>query len=121
MRKRLFWIGLGVLVSLPVAAMNWSFLRHAPVSHFTEKDWDLLRQAGREALANAPDGDTVGWSNPDSGAFGTVQPLNTYKSQGMTCRRTEVYNSAGGVTGTSRFEFCQQEDGTWQVVPKAPR
>jgi surface antigen len=112
-------LGVGLLVSLPVAAMNWSFLKHAPVSHFTEKDWDLMGEAGREALANAPDGETVGWSNANTGAFGTIQPLKTYKARGTTCRRTEVYNNAGKASGTSQFDFCRQEDGSWHVAPRA--
>lgn len=119
MCARILLFGLGLLLSSPVSAMNWSFLKHAPVSHFTERDWDLMREAGREALASAPDGQTVGWRNPDSGAFGTVQPLSSYEAQGMACRRTEVYNNAGGASGTSRFDFCQQEDGTWRVAPQA--
>ncbi len=118
MGARILLVGAGLLLSSAVLAMNWSFLRQAPVSHFTEKDWDLMREAGREALANAPDGETVGWSNADSGAFGTVQPLKSYEAQGMICRRTEVYNNAGGASGTSRFDFCEQEDGTWRVAPQ---
>ncbi len=120
MCAKILLVALGLLVSAPIVAMDWSFLRHAPVSHFTDKDWDLMREAGREALANAPDGDTVEWSNPDTAAFGTIQPLNTYESEGTTCRRTEVHNNAGGVSGTSRFDFCQQADGNWQVAPKTP-
>jgi surface antigen len=118
MGARILLVGVGLLLSSAVLAMNWGFLRHAPVSHFTEKDWDLMKEAAREALANAPDGETVGWSNSDSGAFGTVQPLNSYEAQGMTCRRTEVYNNAGGTSGTGRFDFCQQDDGTWRAAPQ---
>lgn len=119
MCPKVWLLGAGLLVSLPVAAMNWGFLKHTPVSHFTEQDWELMRAAGREALANAPDGETVGWSNPDTGAFGTIQPLKTYKARGTTCRRTEVYNNAGNASGTSRFDLCQQEDGSWQVAPQS--
>ena len=118
MDARMLLLGLGLLLSLPLAAMDWTFLKNAPVSHFTDKDWELMRQAGREALANSPDGETERWSNPDTGAFGTVRPLTTYEARGTTCRRTEVYNNAGGVRGTSRFDLCQQEDGSWQQAPQ---
>lgn len=123
MHAKILVLGVGLLVSLPGAAMNWGFLRHAPVSHFSDKDWELMRSAGREALANAPDGETVGWHNPDSGAFGTVQPLKSYTLQGTQCRRAELYNNAGGTSATSRFDFCQQDDGSWQVAspPKPTR
>ncbi len=109
-------IGLGLLLSLPASAVNWNFLKFSAVNQFTDQDWELLRQAGREALSNGADGDTEGWNNPETGAYGTIQPLNTKQSRGMTCRRTEIYNNAGGRSGTSRFNFCKQEDGTWRVA-----
>lgn len=34
MCTKVWLLGAGLLVSLPVAAMNWGFLRHTPVSHF---------------------------------------------------------------------------------------
>lgn len=120
MRTRLLLVGLGLILSLPTTAMNWRFLRHAPVSHFTEQDWELMRTAGQEALTDASDGDTVGWRNPDTGAFGTIQPLKTYQVEGTTCRRAEVYNNAGGVSATSRFDFCQKDEGTWGLASPTP-
>ena len=117
MHTRAIIVGLGLILSTPVLAVNWGFLQYSPTSHFTEQDWELLRQAGRQALENAADGDTEGWRNPDTGAFGTIQPLNTTQNQGRTCRRTELYNNAGGASGTSRFNFCKQADSTWQLSP----
>jgi surface antigen len=116
MRTKVLVVGLGLVLSLPVSAVNWNFLRYAPTNHFTEQDWELLRQAGREALAQGADGDIQGWNNPDTGAYGTIQPLDTTEREGMTCRRVVIYNNAGGASGTSRFTFCKQEDGTWRVA-----
>ncbi len=74
----------------------------------------------QEALDQAPDGDTRGWNNPETGAFGTIQPLNSYEAGGSNCRRTEIFNSAKGTSGTSRFDFCKQPDGKWKVAPRRP-
>ena len=115
MRVKILLVSLCFVLSLPAAAVNWNFLRFSPTRHFTDQDWALMRTAGQEALADAADGDTEGWSNPDTGAFGTIQPVNTYQIQGMTCRLTEVYNNAGGASGTSRFDFCKQADSTWTL------
>lgn len=120
MRYKLLLAGLGLALSLPAAAVNWNFLEYSPASHFTEKDWDLMRQTGREALDKAPDGATRGWNNPETGAFGTIQPLNSYEAGGSSCRRTEIFNSAKGTSGTSRFDFCKQADGSWKVAPRRP-
>jgi surface antigen len=120
MRASVSLATLVLCLSTSAGAVNWNFLEYSPVSQFTEKDFELLRQTAQAALEQAPDGDTRGWRNPDSGAFGTVQPLDTYPAQGTTCRRVEMFNSAGGASGTSRFKFCRQEDGTWKVAPREP-
>lgn len=116
MHPRVLVASLSLVFSLPVSAVNWGFLQYSPTSHFTKQDWDLLRQAGRKVLTSGADGDIEGWRNPDSGAYGTIQPLSTEERGGTTCRRTVMYNNAGGASGTSRFTFCKHDDGTWQVA-----
>jgi surface antigen len=117
MHPRVFLAAVTVVFSLPVSAVNWGFLQFSPTSHFTNQDWDLLRRAGQNALMRGADGDIEGWSNPATGAYGTIQPLDTTERDGATCRRTVIYNNAGGASGTSRFTFCKQEDGAWRVAP----
>ena len=97
------------------SASNWRFLQDSPISQFSEEDFERFRAAGRRALDEAADGQTVEWKNPKTGAYGTIQPLDTREVDGTTCRRAEVFNSAGGTKGTSRFTFCRQEDGTWKA------
>jgi surface antigen len=117
MRATVFTLSIGLAISLPAVAVNWNFLQYGPAGQFTAEDWELLRQSGREALDKAADGDTRGWNNPATGAFGTIQPLNTYERDGAGCRRTEVYNHSRDSSGTSRFDFCKQSDGSWKVAP----
>ena len=68
---------------------------------FTDRDWEMMQETTRTALDNAPDGETVSWSNSDSGASGTIRPLETYDMDGMRCRRTELSNSAGDYPATA--------------------
>ena len=116
MPPRILVAGLALVFSLPASALNWSFLQYSPVTQFTDQNWELLRQAGEKALASGADGEIVRWSNPSTGASGSIQPLDTTQREGMTCRLTAISNSAGGASGTSRFTFCKQADGTWRVV-----
>jgi len=120
MRAAAFSLLMGLAVAFPATAVNWNFLQYGPANYFTAEDWELLRQAGRGALDQAADGDTRGWNNPDTGAFGTVQPLDTIERDGSICRRTEVYNNAKDASATTRFEFCKQPDGTWKIAPREP-
>jgi surface antigen len=104
--------------SLPAAAVNWNFLQYGPAGQFTDEDWEQLRQAGRGALDSAADGETRSWNNTATGASGTVRPLDTYQRDGSTCRRAEVFNSAGDASATTRFDFCKQPDGSWKIAPR---
>ncbi|HOP15939.1 MAG: hypothetical protein H6956_06125 [Chromatiaceae bacterium] len=116
MRTMFAWLFVGLGLSLPVAAGNLNFLKDGPVGKFTDRDWEMMQETTRTALDNAPDGETVSWSNSDSGASGTIRPLETYDMDGMRCRRTELSNSAGGLSGNSQFDYCQQTDGVWKIA-----
>jgi surface antigen len=116
MSTKVLVAGLLLLISLPAVALNWRFLQYSPVAQFTDLDWDLLREAGKTALESGADGETARWSNPATGASGAIQPLSTTQRDGATCRLTVISNSVGGSSGTSRFTFCRQEDGSWRVA-----
>jgi surface antigen len=118
MRAVLALAAAALLSSPPVLAVNWNRLKYSPVADFTDRDFELLRKAGREALDASSDGDTREWRNPETGAHGTVKPLSTYEAEGATCRRVEIFNAGSGSSGTSRFDFCRQPDGTWKVAPQ---
>ena len=110
-------VSLTALVSAPaIGAGQFGWLENSPVSNFTDDDWALLRQTARDMLDNGEDASKAEWSNPSTGAEGTVEVLNTYEEDGRTCRRTKFYNSAGGVTGTGLYRLCRIEDGTWKIA-----
>lgn len=117
MDPRILVAGLFLALSLPASALNWAFLQYSPVTQFTDQDWELLRQAGEKALESGADDEIERWSNPATGASGSIQPLETTQKEATTCRLTVISNSAGGASGTSRFTFCRQDDGTWRVAP----
>ncbi len=106
-----------MLVSTPaLSAGQFGWLENSPVSHFTDDDWARLRETARNTLNNAEDGTKAEWSNPSTGAEGSVQVLNTYEEDGRTCRRTKFYNSAGGLTGGGVYPLCQVEGGSWKIA-----
>ena len=81
MLKRVIPAALGLALSLPAVAVNWGFLEDAPVARFTDRDWALMEETSQKALDEAADGETHGWNNPESGAFGKtpriVEKLST--------------------------------------------
>lgn len=109
MRTMFAWLFVGLGLSLPVAAGNLNFLKDGPVGKFTDRDWEMMQETTRTALDNAPDGETVSWSNSDSGASGTIRPLETYDMDGMRCRRTELSNSAGDYPATANSTTANRQ------------
>lgn len=105
------------LASFPTLSSNWSWLESSPIEAFTDSDWVKLKESAREVLNNGNDGDTATWINEDTGYSGSITPLNTIVNNGMTCRKTKFFNSANGMTGSSKFLLCKQEDGKWKVSP----
>lgn len=67
--------------------------------------------------STAPIGETIEWSNPDSGNRGSVTPVREGRTNdGRLCReyRTTVY--VDGKYEEGRGTACRNSDGTWEVV-----
>ena len=119
MNPRLYPAIAGALLLLSTqsaSAYNLRWLNYSPVRFFTDQDWELATQAGRQALNETADGGTVPWENKSTGASGTLSPLSTSSREGAKCRTMRISNSANGLTGSAVYEFCQRPDGTWGVV-----
>ena len=81
-------------------------------------DVDRLRaeEAQYQATA-APIGETIVWSNPDSGNSGTVTPLRDgVAAGGQYCREFQQTVTIGGRTQQTYGTACREVDGTWRVV-----
>lgn len=108
------------LVAQPLLASNLRWLNYSPVRFFTDHDWAIATAAGRQALNETKDGETVSWENPKSGNFGSLTPLGTATKNGETCRQLRIVNNAKGMMGSSVYEFCQKQDGKWGAVEGGP-
>jgi surface antigen len=116
MRFRVPLILLSCLVSTPAFSMDWSFLKDAPASHFSDGDFQMMTIAAHEALENEPDGAVHAWRNLATGDRGSLTLLSTNQVQGKTCRKVKIWNSAADQTAESVFTFCKQNDGSWKVT-----
>ncbi len=112
------WLLVAALLAapLPVSSFNLTFLNNAPASHFTERDWELLRGAVNASLEASEDGTAVAWENPETGHLGRVTAVTSSERDGAPCRELEIYNKAKTASGNSRYLFCKQPDGSWKAV-----
>lgn len=106
---------LGLLPLQQAQAFNFRFLKNSAVARFTDADWQMLREATRQALDHGSDGDTVTWRNEQSGHWGSVTPYPASDRQGVSCRQARFVTHAAQRTGDTSVMFCQR-DGQWKVV-----
>jgi surface antigen len=74
-------------------------------------------RTAQRALETAQPGQALPWSNPESGARGTITPSNYYQtSGGQYCREYNQTITVGGKTERGYGTACRQADGSWQIV-----
>jgi surface antigen len=105
-----------VAASAAGAQSNLRFLKDAPIEKMTREDLAILLKASNDTLSRNADGETSGWTNPKTGASGTVTPLRTFTRQGMKCREARYTNHAGGFNGDGTYTLCRVASGDWKLV-----
>jgi surface antigen len=72
-----------------------------------------LNRTGR-ALENARTGESVAWTNPDTGYRYDVTPIRTYQAASGPCREYTMQAVIDGRNETINGTACRQADGTWR-------
>lgn len=76
-----------------------------------EADMKRADDTTQQTLETADTGDTVSWSNPDSGNSGSA----TAKTDGQ-CRDFESTVTIDGKQEQANGRACRQPDGSWKIV-----
>ena len=74
--------------------------------------------AQQTALETNPVGQSLSWSNPDSGNSGTITPIKTVMTtkSDQPCREYQHTVTIGGKTERAYGRACREADGTWKIV-----
>jgi len=101
-----------LFAAAPVAlAFNYGFLRQSVLEKLTEQDVEIGSRMTREALDSGEDRE---WSNPATGASGTIRILGTVDVDShQVCRRARLDVTAGGRSGGGNYTLCQTPSGAW--------
>jgi len=109
--------GKGQLAAVAVGALAGGLLGQNIGQSLDRADRMHLGRAQSRAEA-APLGETIAWSNPESGNYGNVTPTRDGydRASGAYCREyhTEVY--IGGERQDAWGTSCRQPDGSWRIV-----
>ena len=78
------------------------------------EDQRILSATIEEALENSPSGERVAWNNPDSGTYGEVVPVRTYRSKSNHwCREYLTSKVTAGIEEKTRAIACRAGNGDW--------
>lgn len=108
-------VALAALAVQGALAQQFGVLKDSALSKMTKQDLAMMTKNYADALDRNADGHTSGWSNAATGASGTATPISTGTEKGMTCRRVEITNSAGGMSGRGEYQACKTKDG-WKFL-----
>lgn len=79
---------------------------------------DMLHaQQANQRAHSAPIGESIAWSNPESGNSGVVTPTRDGKdTSGRYCREYQQTIYVGGQQESGYGIACEQADGSWEIV-----
>lgn len=112
-----FGSGTGKLVGVALGALGGAFLGSEIGKTMDTVDKQQAAGTQQQALEYNRTGQASTWSNPDTGARGTVTPIRTYQANsGQACREYRHDVKVGDKTEQVIGQACRQSDGTWKVV-----
>ena len=93
------------------------FLDRLGASDLVAADWALLRQNIQLALYELTDGESVGWTEPESEHSGSVRVVSTVTEGERVCRKLRVSVDADAGSDDGVFELCRSgSNGFWQLT-----
>jgi len=112
-----FGSGSGRLVGVAAGTMIGALLGNEVGKSLDRADQVHASRSASSAFEYAPAGQATTWRNPDSGNYGSVTPVRTYRApSGQYCREYQTSVTVGGRQERGYGTACRQPDGSWEIV-----
>lgn len=112
-----FGKGNGRVVGGVLGGLLGAGIGHEVGASLDRADMTYYQQTQQRALETAQPGQSLPWSNPQSGHSGTVTVQKYYQdNSGQYCREFQNTIKVGGQTERGYGTACRQPDGSWQIV-----
>ena len=109
-------LSAAMIVAAPAQAAGLLFLSDTAAARMTDDDYTAMTKAAVEALDDATVPSTKVWTNPKSGAGGTVKTVQTLSDKsGNACKVLEHNTQAKKLTHEAKSTLCKV-DGSWKLV-----
>lgn len=126
-RRRGTMLGYAMVAAIALAMVGslagylaGEYHRHGEMEAIAARDAAdqlLLAAAIEEALERTASGEVVEWRNPDSGVYGQVVPVRTYRSKSNHwCREYLASKVSADVEEKTRAIACRAGEGDWVKV-----
>ena len=79
------------------------------------EDRAIMEKITQKALTTGAAGKAVNWSNPKTGASGSITPQPQFPMNGKSCREFQQAFTASGKRSTGYGTACVAPDGTWLI------
>ncbi len=109
--------GKGQLIAVGAGSLLGAFIGSEIGSSLDRADKVFASQAMNRAY-EAPIGETISWTNPESGNSGTYTPVNEGygQSSGRYCREYKQTIVVDGRSEQAVGTACENVDGTWEIM-----
>jgi surface antigen len=108
--------GTGNLLMTGAGTLLGAFVGSELGKSLARADQAAASRAAVQAYS-APIGQTISWSNPETGNSGAITPVREGRTQsGAYCREFQQTILVGGRSEQAVGQACQQADGSWQIV-----
>ena len=111
-----FGKGTGQMVAVGVGTLVGAMIGSEVGKSLDAADRAEIDRAER-AATTAPMGQTINWSNPQSGNSGSITPVREGNHvDGRYCREFQQTIEVGGKLEKGYGTACRQPDGSWQIM-----
>lgn len=108
--------GKGNIAAIAVGTLAGAWVGSEVGKSLDRADIAYMNQTTQRSLETSRTGAASSWTNPDSGASGTVTPTRTVEKSGTVCREYTQTVTIGGKTEEAVGTACRQADGSWKIV-----
>ncbi len=109
--------GGGKIMGASLGAIFGSLIGKEIAKTMSDTDMERADTTAQDTMETANTGQTVQWSNPDSGNSGTYKPTGDARLvDGKDCRDFDSSIIIDGKEQTAIGRACRQPDGSWKIV-----
>jgi len=113
-----FGSGRGQLAAVAAGTLLGAVLGNQVGKSLDRADHLAMASAHSTAMT-APVGETITWSNPDSGNYGSTRTVREgTSSSGAYCREYQSTVTVGGKQQDAYGTACRRPDGSWEILSR---